>query len=173
MRIAPPEGGSSLFDHDPALFATFNRLYGTLWSEGVLDQATKEAGRLRNARKVDCKICRNLRFAGAIDAGLTEDLVELIEDGYDNTELPERIKLAIRYTDVLITDPSSLDDDLRAALAAEFSPEEIVELTATLTIASAFSKAAVAWGPPPAIPRTEVATPVPNRTSVGEHAAIR
>jgi alkylhydroperoxidase family enzyme len=152
MRIAPPEGGTSLFDHEPELFATFNQLYGTLWSEGVLDQATKEAGRLRNARKVDCKICRNLRFAGAVEAGLTEDLVELIEDGYD---------------------PSCLDDELRAELAEQFTPDEIVELTATVTIASAFSKAAVAWGPPPSIPRTEVATPVPGRTSVGEHAAIR
>lgn len=171
MRIAPPPGGTSLFDHEPDLFATFNRLYGTLWSRGVLDQAVKEAGRLRNARKVDCKICRNLRFSGAVEAGLTEDLVDLIEDGYEESDLPPRIKLAVRYTDVLITDPSSLTDELRAELAATFTPEEIVELTATVTIASAFSKAAVAWGPPPAIPVTQVPTPVPD-ASVGEHAAV-
>jgi alkylhydroperoxidase family enzyme len=172
MRIAPPPGGTSLFDHEPELFATFNRLYGTLWSNGVLDEATKEAGRLRNARTVDCKICRNLRFAGATEAGLTEDLVELIEDGYETSDLPPRIKLAIKYTDVLITDPGSLTDDLRAELADEFTPEQIVELTATVTIASAFSKAAVAWGPPPSIPVTAVPTPVPD-ASVGEHAAAR
>jgi hypothetical protein len=56
MRIEPPEGGQSLFDHQPELFATFNRLYGTLWTDGTVDQATKEAGRLRNARVVDCGI---------------------------------------------------------------------------------------------------------------------
>jgi hypothetical protein len=56
MRIEPPEGGQSLFDHQPELFETFNRLYGTLWSEGSVDQPTKEAGRLRNARVVDCGI---------------------------------------------------------------------------------------------------------------------
>jgi alkylhydroperoxidase family enzyme len=172
MRIAPPEGGTSLFDHDPELFATFNQLYGTLWSNGVLDQGVKEAGRLRNARTVDCKICRNLRFAGATEAGLTEDLVELIEDGFEKTDLPARYKLAVRYTDVLITDPSSLTDDLKAELAAEFTPEQIAELTATVTIASAFSKAAVAWGPPPSIPVTSVPTPLPS-ASVGEHAAVR
>ena len=38
MRIAPPPGGTSLFDHEPELFATFNQLYGTLWSNGVLDE---------------------------------------------------------------------------------------------------------------------------------------
>ena len=56
MRIEPPSGGESLFDHQPELFATFNRLYGALWTEGSVDQATKESGRIRNARVVDCGI---------------------------------------------------------------------------------------------------------------------
>jgi alkylhydroperoxidase family enzyme len=77
--------------------------------------------------------------------------------------LPERFKLAIEYADVLIRYPAGLGDDLRARLAAEFTPAEIVELTATVTIASAFSKAAIAWGPPPQIPLTEAPTPGPDR----------
>ena len=56
MRISVPSGGSSFFDHQPELFAAFNRFYGTLWTEGVLDQPTKEVGRIRNARVVDCGI---------------------------------------------------------------------------------------------------------------------
>jgi hypothetical protein len=56
MRITVPPGGTSFFDHQPELFAAFNRFYGTVWTEGVLDQATKEVGRLRNARRVDCGI---------------------------------------------------------------------------------------------------------------------
>ena len=35
MRITIPEGGMSLFDWQPELFATFNLFYGVLWSEGV------------------------------------------------------------------------------------------------------------------------------------------
>ena len=54
MRLNPPPGGASLFDHQPELFGRFNRLYGTLWTLGSVDQATKEVARLRNARKVDC-----------------------------------------------------------------------------------------------------------------------
>jgi hypothetical protein len=56
VRITPPEGGMSLFDWHPDLFAKFNTFYGVLWSEGVLDQPTKEVGRIRNARVVDCGI---------------------------------------------------------------------------------------------------------------------
>ena len=55
-RIEAPEGAATFFDHQPALFAAFNRFYGTIWSEGSLDQPTKEVGRLRNARITDCGI---------------------------------------------------------------------------------------------------------------------
>jgi hypothetical protein len=57
-----------------------------------------------------------------------------------------------------------MTDELHDALAREFSPAEIVELTLTITVASGFSKAAIAWGPPPHIPLTEVPTPTPDGT---------
>jgi hypothetical protein len=56
MRIGRPVGGTSFLDHQPEIYAAFNRLYGTLWSEGVVDQPTKEVARIRNARLVDCKL---------------------------------------------------------------------------------------------------------------------
>lgn len=56
MRISPPEGGNTLFDHQPELSARFSRFYGELWTNGNLDQATKEVARLRNARITDCGI---------------------------------------------------------------------------------------------------------------------
>ena len=55
-RINPPPGGTTFFDHQPEAYAAFNRLYGVLWSDGVLDEPTKEVGRLRNARVNDCGI---------------------------------------------------------------------------------------------------------------------
>ncbi|GIU86665.1 MAG: hypothetical protein KatS3mg009_1180 [Acidimicrobiia bacterium] len=158
MRCAPPPGGAMPFDHHPEVWAAFNRYYGTLWSRGVVDQATKEVGRLRNARVTGCGICKNLRFEGAREAGLGEDRVALIDDGYERTELPERWKLVIRLADALIAD-ARVGEALREDLLGEFTPEEIVELVATITTAIAFSKAAVAFGAPPEMPLTVVPTP--------------
>jgi AhpD family alkylhydroperoxidase len=157
-RLAPPPGGLIPFDHQPALWAAFNRYYGTLWSEGAVDHATKEVGRLRNARVTGCGICKNLRFDSARDEGLDEARVDLIVDGYEATDLPPRWKLAIRLADALIAD-ARIDPALRAALLDEFSAEEIVELTATITTAIAFSKAAVAFGAPDEMPLMVVPTP--------------
>lgn len=89
-------------------------------------------------------------------------MVDRVTDEFEASDLPARYKLAVRYADVLIIDPSSLSDELRAALLAEFTPAEIVELTLTVTMAMGFSKAAIAWGPPPELPLVEVATPTPD-----------
>jgi alkylhydroperoxidase family enzyme len=157
-RVAPPPGGGMPFDHQPEIWAAFNRYYGTLWSEGVVDEPTKEVGRLRNARITGCGICKNLRFDGARDAGLTEDAVGLINDAYSESELPDRWKLAIRLADALIAD-AVIDASLRTDLLAEFTPAQIVELIATITTAIAFSKAAVAFGAPEEMPIMVVPTP--------------
>jgi alkylhydroperoxidase family enzyme len=158
-RLLPPPGGVTPFDHRPELWAAFNRYYGTLWSQGVVDQPTKEVGRLRNARKTGCGICKNLRFVGARDAGLSEEHVSSIDDEFATSDLPDRWKLTIRYADALIVDPKGIDAELRAALLDEFDSVELVELTATITTAIAFSKAAVAFGAPPDMPVLEVPTP--------------
>jgi hypothetical protein len=56
MRIEGPGGEATFFDHRAELYAEFNRFYGQLWTNGRLDQATKEVGRIRNARVTGCGI---------------------------------------------------------------------------------------------------------------------
>lgn len=56
MRMSPPEGSMNFFEHDAELNARFDRFYAALWQHGDVDQATKEVGRLRNARITDCGI---------------------------------------------------------------------------------------------------------------------
>lgn len=163
MRISPPPGRTTFLDHRPELFAAFSRFYGTLWSDGVLDQPTKEVARLRNARVTGCGICRNLRFAGARDGGLGEDLVAQIDDAHAASELPARFKTALRFVDVLLgAAPGEIDASLADELLRTFSAPELVELALTTAIAQGFSKAAVAWGPAPDIPLTIIPTPKPD-----------
>jgi len=157
-RVANPPGGLTPFDHRPALWAAFNRYYGTLWSDGIVDDPTKEVGRLRNARVTGCGICKNLRFETARDQGLDEEHVALIDDAYAGSALPARWKLAARLADALIAD-ARVDGALRTALLDEFSDAEIVELTATIATAIAFSKASVAFGAPDDMPVLVVPTP--------------
>lgn len=47
-------------------------------------------------------------------------------------------------------------------MVAEFGAEGFDELVLTIAVASGFSKAAIAWGPPPELPVMEVPTPAPD-----------
>jgi hypothetical protein len=47
-------------------------------------------------------------------------------------------------------------------VVAEFGPDGFDELVLTIAVASGFSKAAIAWGPPPELPVMEVPTPSPD-----------
>ena len=145
----------------PELLQAFLRLYGTLWSHGELDQATKEIARIRNARTIDCPICKAIRFAGARQEGLDEDVLERVRDGYEQSDLSPRQKVVLRYVDAFLTRPSEIDADLRRELLAHFTPAQLVELTAALALFMGFSKIAVALGGlPDSIPVHVQPTPV-------------
>jgi len=146
--------------HQPALWAAFARLYGTLWSRGVLDHPTKEVARLRNARVTGCGYCRNVRFERARRDGLSEDLVEQIDDGFDASTLSARFKLVIRYTDAFLVDPAGIAAALQDEMRREFRAEQIVELTAGLALFMGFSKIAVVLGTvPESMPVMVIPTP--------------
>ena len=87
--------------------------------------------------------------------------MDQIDDDYAGSGLPERFKLALRLADAVISDPSGLSAADQAALGEEFTTAELTELALTVAMAAGFSKAAIAWGPPPVIPVTEVPTPTP------------
>ncbi len=143
----------------PEATAGFSRLYGTLWSHGTVDQATKEVARLRNARTTGCRYCQNVRFDGARQAGLTEERVALIDDGFETSQLSSEEKTAIRLVDVFLTDPHGLSDAQREELLATFDAGQVIELTAGIALFMGFSKIAVALGPPPDMPTLVVPTP--------------
>jgi AhpD family alkylhydroperoxidase len=121
--------------------------------------ATKEVARLRNARTTGCNYCKAVRFAGARDAGLTEDRVDLITDDYASSPLDNRDKVVIDYVDTMLHDPHGMTVERRAALAEHLDDGQLVELTLGIGLFHGFSKIAVALGPPPDMPTMVVPTP--------------
>jgi alkylhydroperoxidase family enzyme len=151
-RVPPPRGrgsdpiSGSALGHQPEALLAFLKLYGTLWSHGVVDQATKELARIRNARTVNCTICKSIRFEGARKEGLTEALVDQIRDGYETSELSPRHKAVLRYTDTFLSPAPEPDAALRREMLSHFTAAELVELTAGLALFMGFSKIAVSLG---------------------------
>ena len=159
--VPAPLAGYGLLAHSPDVLRTFLGLYGRLWRDGIIDQATKEVVRLRNARLTGCGYCRSVRFAGAREEGLAETDVAMIDDAYATSALSQRRKAAVALTDVVLGRTEAVDDALAAALARELTPAQIVELAVTAGLCHGFSKIAVAFGPPPDMPVMIVPSPTP------------
>lgn len=165
MRVTPPAAGndpiaSSPLALQPVLLERFNRVYATLWSHGELDHLSKETARLRNADKVGCVFCRSVRFSKAVDEGLNEQQVDALQGRGDVDTLSERQRLIQVYTDAFLQDPNGLHEDIKAQMLSEFSPAQIVELTAGLALFMGFSKIAVSLGGmPDSLPPMTMPTP--------------
>ena len=95
--------------------------------ETRLDSVVTEAVRLRCARVHDCRLCQSLRTSDSLEAGFDDDAAAAI-DRYESSDLPDRIKVALRLTDAMIFSPVEVTPELRAQVLDTFSPEEVVEL---------------------------------------------
>jgi alkylhydroperoxidase family enzyme len=98
----------------------------------ALDPITTELVRLRCARSHRCRICSTLRLGDARSAGVDETMTAKI-DFYEQSDLPERYKVALRLTDAFITRPDTLSDQVVGQARTFFSPEELAELCLDIT----------------------------------------
>ncbi|MGV0814497.1 carboxymuconolactone decarboxylase family protein [Mycolicibacterium boenickei] len=107
----------------------------------ALDPVTSEMVRLRGARQHNCRLCKSLREATALEAGATESDYDEIDD-FENSHLSDRHKAALRYVDTVIWAPHQVSAD---ELRQHFSQDEAVELTLDV-MRNACNKVAVALG---------------------------
>jgi alkylhydroperoxidase family enzyme len=73
-----------------------------------LDMVTTEVVRLRGARRHNCRICQSTRSVKALDAGADEAMFDKI-DHYEDSDLLESHKVALRLIDAIITQPTEID----------------------------------------------------------------
>ncbi len=91
---------------------------------------------------------------------MTEELVTMIDEGFEESALSPRHKALIRFADAFLVDPASVGADVRADILRHFTPPEIVEITACLALCMGFSKIAIVLGQAPeAMPTMVVPTP--------------
>lgn len=117
----------------PDFGAAWITTWATLMRNGTVDPALMEMARLRNAKFTNCVHCRSIRFTRAIDAGLDEDRIALIDE-FEASDLSPEEKAVLRYTDAVLLDPLNLSAELRAEMLEMFTVPELVEITAGIAM---------------------------------------
>lgn len=152
--------GDSALGLVPETLDHYMALNRRIWESGPLGPAEIEIARLRNARKVNCVFCKSVRYDIARADGLSEDKVAKIEDDYRESDLSDREKLILAFTDQFLNDPGGLTEALKAQLKAVFRADELVHLSLVVAHFSGFSRCAVSLGGmPEELPIMEISIP--------------
>ncbi|MFT7652096.1 MAG: alkylhydroperoxidase family enzyme [Limisphaerales bacterium] len=100
-----------------------------------------------------------MRFNSARAAGLAEEKVELIDDGYEDKLAPHEVA-ALKLTDDIVGIPGQLDNADAKLLKQHFNTAELAELGLSVGLFMGMSKVLITLGlEPKEMPITLIATP--------------
>ena len=136
---------TSVRAHHPELAKAYIRFTATMKQFAALSPRLRELLRLRIAFHNQCRSCMAMRYADAVDAGVTEALVCSLEKPHEAADLTDAERVALRYADLMATKHLDIDDALYARLKEHFSEKEVVELGTWCAICIGFGRLAATW----------------------------
>lgn len=144
----------------PETVDTYAVLNKSLWTNDHIRPAIVEMVRLRNARTVNCVFCKSVRYDVAKADGLSEDKVDDIADGWENSKLSDVEKAALAFADIYLFNPAGATPELKARLDKHFNTEQLASLAVGLAAFNASSRCAVSLGGmPESLPVSEISVP--------------
>jgi len=139
------QGLMRMMAHCPDIAKGFARFGGALKVHRTLPDRLVELVRLRVAFHNQCRSCMAIRYADAVKAGLTEELVCSLENPPAADDLTDAEKAAIAYGELMATNHLAIDDAVYDNLRRYFTEAEIVELGITVGLFVGFGRLAATW----------------------------
>ncbi|HEY1012462.1 MAG TPA: carboxymuconolactone decarboxylase family protein [Herpetosiphonaceae bacterium] len=120
------------------------------YPEGRLEHALLELVKLRASQLNGCAFCLDMHWTDARKAGETELRLALLPAWRDAPCYTPRERAALAWTEALTRmEGGEVPDELYAQAAAQFSEQELVDLTYAVTIINGWNRLNVAFRTPP------------------------
>src|SRR5213079_3256593 len=115
-RIDVPEGpggdAAMLWSLRPDMAGMVDRMITTAYRRSILPAAEREVARMRIAQLNACGACATFRAPSVIEAGVTEEMYEHLDEWRTFPEYTDRQRLAIEYAEQFAVDHRAIDDGL-------------------------------------------------------------
>jgi AhpD family alkylhydroperoxidase len=136
-RVAPRGSGFEpveLWAHQPKMMSGMGKFQQAVRKGRAVDERLKNLVELKGAQMIGCEYCVDLGSQICRNSGLSdEELLAL--PGYRQSDLfTGREKVALDYTVGVMRTPVDVSDGLFDRMKEHFSNEELVEITALLTL---------------------------------------
>jgi alkylhydroperoxidase family enzyme len=123
-----------IWAYRPKMMAGMGKFQQAVRKGHAVDERLKYLVELKGAQMIGCEFCVDLGSQICRNSGFSDDEL-LALPHYRQSELfTEREKLALDYTVGVMRTPVDVSDDLFARVKAHFSNEQLVEITALLTV---------------------------------------
>jgi AhpD family alkylhydroperoxidase len=135
---APAHGSGiepvEVWAHRPKMLSGMGKFQQAVRKGTAVDERLKNLVELKGAQMIGCEYCVDLGSQICRNAGLSDDEL-LALPGYRQSELfTEREKTALDYAVGVMRTPVEVSDELFGRMQEHFSDEQMVEITALLTV---------------------------------------
>ncbi|HYZ80007.1 MAG TPA: carboxymuconolactone decarboxylase family protein [Solirubrobacteraceae bacterium] len=118
----------------PKMMSGMGKFQGAVRKGDSLDERLKNLVELKGAQMIGCEYCVDLGSQICRNSGFSDDEL-LALPRYRHSDLfTEREKVALDYTAAVMRTPVEVTDELFARVKEHFTDEQLVEITALLTV---------------------------------------
>jgi alkylhydroperoxidase family enzyme len=118
----------------PRLLSGMGKFQQAVRKAHTVDERVKSLVELKGAQMIGCEFCIDLGSQICRNSGFSDEELLALAGYRQSDRFTEREKLALDYTVAVMRTPVEVTDELFARMKEHFSDEQLVEITALLTV---------------------------------------
>jgi alkylhydroperoxidase family enzyme len=123
-----------IWAHQPKMMSGMGKFQQAVRKGKSMDERLKYLVELKGAQMIGCEFCVDLGSQICRNSGFSDAELLALPRYRDSELFTEREKLALDYTAGVMRTPVQVSDELFARMQEHFSDEQMVEITALLTV---------------------------------------
>ena len=135
---APAHGSGiepvEIWAHQPKMMSGMGKFQQAVRKGHSVDERLKYLVELKGAQMIGCEFCVDLGSQICRNSGFSDDELLALPHYRDSVLFTEREKRALDYTVAVMRTPVEVTDELFAQVKEHFTDEQLVEITALLTL---------------------------------------
>jgi alkylhydroperoxidase family enzyme len=135
----------SITAHRPEIAAGIGMATMAINTSGTLSPRLIELMRLRMAFHNQCRSCMAIRYANAVEDGVSEDLVCSLEKPQEAEDLTPAERAALGFVDLFATNHLAINEAVYDDLRQYFTEGELVEIGLNCAIDLGMGRLAATW----------------------------
>jgi AhpD family alkylhydroperoxidase len=123
-----------IWGRQPQMMSAMGQFNQAVRAGETVDERLKYLIELKGAQMIGCEFCVDLGSQICRNSGFTDEELLALPRYRESELFSEREKLALDYTVAVMRTPVEVTDDLFARMTEQFSDQQLVEITALLTL---------------------------------------